>query len=150
MTTTITVFLDLSDDVQKFVERQQIDLYRELRDELRQSRKIQQEFSSIELKLTSDPDVPDGTKSLVTAIVAATEIVTAATAFVAVSTSFVKATTEFITASAKLVDVIQPGITRILDQFNHNHTKWEISAKETRHPDKKVTIHIHISEERHN
>jgi hypothetical protein len=69
MTDEVKVILDLSDEVQTLLEQQQVDLYRE----------IQQELPSIRLERQSDPDAPKGSRDIVTIIVAATSLVTALT-----------------------------------------------------------------------
>lgn len=69
MSDEVKVILDLSSDVQLLFEQQQVDLYRE----------IQQELPSIRLERLSDPDAPKGSKDIVTVIVAATSLVTALT-----------------------------------------------------------------------
>jgi hypothetical protein len=72
MTSTTNVILDLSPDVQELVERQQIDLYRE----------IQEELHSVRLEAMSDPAAPGGSKDIVTVIVATTGLITALTPLV--------------------------------------------------------------------
>jgi hypothetical protein len=69
MTNTIYVFLDLSDDVQEYLQKQQIDLYSE----------IQQELPDIALDIMSDPDAPTGSRDLATVILASAVLVTALT-----------------------------------------------------------------------
>ena len=69
MTSTTNVVLDLSPEVQELVERQQIDLYRE----------IQEEIPSVRLEAMSDPAAPGGSKDIVTVIVVTTGLITALT-----------------------------------------------------------------------
>lgn len=69
MADTVKVILDLSDDVQAFLERQHIDLYRE----------IQQEFPAAELEVISDPNAPAGSRDLITILVVTTALVSALT-----------------------------------------------------------------------
>ena len=69
MANTIYVFLDLSDDVQEYLQQQQIDLYSEM----------QQELPDIALDVMSDPDAPTGSRDLATVILASAVLITALT-----------------------------------------------------------------------
>src|SRR5450759_3041027 len=72
MTNTVKVILDLSDDVQEFLEQQQIDLYKV----------IQEELPSTRTEVISDPDAPAGSRDLITAILATATLVSAFTPIV--------------------------------------------------------------------
>lgn len=72
MTDTVKVILDLSDDVQEFLDQQQVDVYRE----------IQQELPSIKLEVMSDPDAPTGSKDLIIVIVATAALISTLTPIV--------------------------------------------------------------------
>jgi hypothetical protein len=69
MTDSVKVILDLSDDVQAFLEREQIDLYRE----------IQQELPSIKLEVISDPGAPIGSRDLTQVILATVALIASLT-----------------------------------------------------------------------
>ena len=72
MANTFNVLLDISDEVQEIIEQQQIDIFRE----------IQEELPSIQLKAMSDPSAPPGSKDIVTAILATATLVGALTPLV--------------------------------------------------------------------
>jgi len=103
MADTVKVILDLSGDVQEFLERQNVDLYRE----------IQQEFPALQLEVISDPNVPAGSRDLITIIVVTTALISALT----------------------------PVIIRVLNQFKPDSTDLVIDETETRHPDGSTTFH---------
>lgn len=69
---TTNVVLDLSPEIQEFVERQHIDLYKE----------VQEELPSVRLDVMSDPAAPAGRKDIVTVIVVTTGLITALTPLV--------------------------------------------------------------------
>ena len=69
MADTVKVILDLSDDLQEFLERQNVDLYRE----------IQQELPALQLEVISDPNAPAGSRDLITVIVVTTALISALT-----------------------------------------------------------------------
>lgn len=60
MTQEVRIILDLSDEVQTFLEQQQINLYEEL----------QQEMPSLRFAIEADPDAPQGSRDLTTVILA--------------------------------------------------------------------------------
>jgi hypothetical protein len=60
MANTIGIILDLSDEMRELVEQQQIDLYREIQDEL----------PSVQLEVMSDPAAPPGSRDIVPVIIA--------------------------------------------------------------------------------
>lgn len=72
MTNTVNVLLDFSDEVQEIIEQQQIDIFRE----------IQEELPSVQLKAMSDPSAPSGSRDIVTVIIATATLVTALTPLV--------------------------------------------------------------------
>jgi hypothetical protein len=72
MMSTTNVVLDLSPEIQEFVERQHIDLYKE----------VQEELPSVRLDVMSDPAAPAGRKDIVTVIVVTTGLITALTPLV--------------------------------------------------------------------
>ena len=63
------VILDISNEIQDFLERKQIDLYQE----------IQEEIPSVKLEARSDPTTPAGSKDLVTIIVVTTALISTLT-----------------------------------------------------------------------
>jgi hypothetical protein len=67
MAGTVKVILEISDGIQDFLERKQLDLYT----------KIQEEIPSSKLEIQSDPAAPAGSKDLVTIIVVATAFINA-------------------------------------------------------------------------
>jgi hypothetical protein len=67
MADTVKVILEISDGVQDFLERKQIDLYTEIREEIPSSK----------LEIQSDPAAHTGSKDLVTVIVVATAFISA-------------------------------------------------------------------------
>lgn len=60
MTQQIKIILDMSDEVQTFLEQQQINLYEEL----------QQEQPSLQLQIEPDPEAPEGSRDITTVILA--------------------------------------------------------------------------------
>jgi hypothetical protein len=60
MANEVTVILDLSDEVQTFLEQQHIDLYEEL----------QREEPSLRFEIQPDPDAPAGSRDVTTVILA--------------------------------------------------------------------------------
>lgn len=60
MVNEVTIILDLSDEVQSFLEQQNIDLYEEL----------QREEPSLRIKIQPDPDAPKGSRDATTIILA--------------------------------------------------------------------------------
>lgn len=67
MADTVKVILEISDGIRDFLERKQIDLYAEIREEIPSSK----------LEILSDPAAPAGSKDLVPAIVVATSLISA-------------------------------------------------------------------------
>lgn len=67
MSDVVMVILDLSDEVRAFLERQDVDLYQELRHEL----------PSIKLSVQPDPAAPAGSRDIVTVISLAASLVAA-------------------------------------------------------------------------
>lgn len=65
----IKIILDLSDEVQTFLEQQQINLYEEL----------QQEMPSLQLRVEPDPDTVEGGRDLTTVILAVATLVSSLT-----------------------------------------------------------------------
>ncbi|MBV9616775.1 MAG: hypothetical protein JO031_15080 [Ktedonobacteraceae bacterium] len=63
------VILDISEGVQEFLGRKQIDLYEEIREEI----------PSCRLETMSDPEAPTGSKDLITVVVVTTALVSAFT-----------------------------------------------------------------------
>ena len=114
MAQEVKIILDLSKEVQVFLEQQQVNLYKEL----------QQEMPSLQLRVESDPDAPEGSRDLTTVILAV----------------------------ATLVTSLSPLILRILNQYTPpNRTgHWEVEETETRQSDGTVIIqrrHICSSDE---
>lgn len=94
MTNTTNVVLDLSTEVQELIERQQIDLYRE----------IQEELPSVRLDVMSDPAAPSGSKDIVTFIVVATGLITALTPLV-----------------VRIINQYKPDTTEIMQEETESH-----------------------------
>lgn len=69
MAQEVKIILDLSDDVQTFLEQQSVNLYEEL----------QQGEPSLRLRVESDPDAPEGSRDATTIILAAASLVSALT-----------------------------------------------------------------------
>jgi hypothetical protein len=65
MANEVTVILDLSDEVQIFLEQQRIDLYEEL----------QREEPSLRFEIQPDPDAPAGSRDVTTVILAISTLV---------------------------------------------------------------------------
>lgn len=65
MANEVTVILDLSDEVQTFLEQQHIELYEEL----------QREEPSLRFKIQPDPDAPAGSRDVTTVILAISTLV---------------------------------------------------------------------------
>src|SRR5436309_2342268 len=65
MANEVTVILDLSDEVQTFLEHQDIDLYEEL----------QREEPSLRFEIQPDPDAPAGSRDVTTVILAISTLV---------------------------------------------------------------------------
>ncbi len=94
MASTTNVILDLSPKVQELIERQRIDLYRE----------IQEEFPSVRLEVMSDPAAPGGSKDIVTVIVATTGLIAALTPLV-----------------VRILNQYKPDTTEILQEETESH-----------------------------
>jgi hypothetical protein len=69
MAQEVKIILDLSDEVQTFLEQQQINLYKEL----------QQEIPSLRLAFEPDPDAPVGIRDPTTVILAVATLVSSVT-----------------------------------------------------------------------
>jgi hypothetical protein len=69
MAQEVKIILDLSDEVQTFLEQQQINLYEEL----------QQEIPSLRLAFEPDPDAPEGKRDPTTVILAVATLVSSVT-----------------------------------------------------------------------
>jgi hypothetical protein len=69
MAQEIKIILDFSDEVQTFLEQQQINLYKEL----------QQEMPLLQLTVEPDPDAPEGSRDLTTVILAVATLVSSLT-----------------------------------------------------------------------
>ena len=69
MAQEVKIILDLSDEVQTFLEQQQIDLYEEL----------QREMPSLRLAFEPDPDAPEGRRDPTTVILAVATLVSSLT-----------------------------------------------------------------------
>lgn len=94
MSSTTNVVLDLSAEVQELVERQQLDLYRE----------IQEEIPSVRLEAMSDPVAPSGSKDIITIIVVATGLITALTPLV-----------------VRILNQYKPDTTEIMQEETEDH-----------------------------
>ena len=69
MAQAVKIILDLSDEVQTFLEQQQINLYEEL----------QQEMPSLQLAFEPDPGAPEGRRDPTTVILAVASLVSSVT-----------------------------------------------------------------------
>jgi predicted thioesterase len=110
MIDTIKVILDLSDDIQELLAKEQIDLYKE----------IQEELPSVRLEVMSDPEAPVGSRDLTTVILATATLVSALTPIV------VRILNQFKPDSTELV--VDETETRHSDGSTTNH-RTRISSK---------------------
>ena len=104
MAQEVKIILDLSDETQTFLEQQDVNIYEEL----------QQGLPSLRLRHEADPDALQGSRDLITVIL----------------------------ATSTLVSALTPLIIRILNQYTppNQSTHWEVDETETHNPDGTVII----------